>query len=180
MAQRVFENPGASYLTGGGGSDIPSPLNIGIENSRRFRALPVYANLTHFGLEGYQRMLKKQVELARGVARFIQQHPKFELLPPSEAVEKQLANTFMIVCFRHKDDLSNKKLAQEIKNTKKIYASGTTWDGQPAVRLAVCDSCRHLNRRSVRTIAYPQAEQVKTIQCVVESFSGEASEPSFS
>lgn len=119
-------------------------------------------------------MLKKQVELARGVARFIQQHPKFELLPPSDAVERQLANIFMIVCFRHKDDFSNKKLAQEIKDTKRIYASGTTWEGQPAVRLAVCEFCRHLNRQSMGRIAYAQAEQVKTIQPAVKTLYGVA------
>jgi hypothetical protein len=32
---------------------IPSPLNCGIENSRRFRALPLYAGLLEQGKTGY-------------------------------------------------------------------------------------------------------------------------------
>ena len=32
---------------------IPSPLNCGIENSRRFRALPLYAGLLEQGKNGY-------------------------------------------------------------------------------------------------------------------------------
>lgn len=32
---------------------LPSPLNCGIENSRRFRALPLYAGLLEQGKAGY-------------------------------------------------------------------------------------------------------------------------------
>lgn len=32
---------------------VPSPLNVGIENSRRFRALPLFASLMELGKEGY-------------------------------------------------------------------------------------------------------------------------------
>ena len=32
---------------------VPSPLYLGIENSRRFRALPLFASLLSLGKEGY-------------------------------------------------------------------------------------------------------------------------------
>ena len=32
---------------------VPSPLYVGIENSRRFRALPLFASLMSLGKEGY-------------------------------------------------------------------------------------------------------------------------------
>lgn len=35
--------------------DIPSPLYVGIENSRRFRALPLFASLMTYGWKGYRR-----------------------------------------------------------------------------------------------------------------------------
>lgn len=34
-------------------ASLPSPLNCGIENSRRFRALPLYAGLMEQGKTGY-------------------------------------------------------------------------------------------------------------------------------
>lgn len=34
-------------------SDTPSPLYVNIENSRRFRALPLLASLASLGREGY-------------------------------------------------------------------------------------------------------------------------------
>ena len=145
---QVFQNPGAAYLAGGA-SSIPSPLNIGIENSRRFRALPVYANLIRYGRKGYQEMLTRQIKLARRIAQFIQEHEKYELLPPfansnkSEKhvidTNKQIDNTFVILCFRAVEEGRNRYLADRIKATREMYVSGTKfWDGRPAVRIAVC------------------------------------------
>ena len=80
----VFRNAGAAYLSTGAGDDdgILSPLNVGIENSRRFRALPVYATLYAYGRSGYVGMLKRQIELARRVAGWVWDHPgMYTLLP---------------------------------------------------------------------------------------------------
>ncbi|KAK6607667.1 pyridoxal-dependent decarboxylase [Botrytis cinerea] len=69
----VFRNPNAAYLSSGP-SSIPSPLNIGLENSRRFRALPVYAVLLAYGREGLSEMFARQVRLARGISKFLDAH----------------------------------------------------------------------------------------------------------
>ncbi|KAF1351900.1 putative tyrosine decarboxylase [Delphinella strobiligena] len=163
VATKVFENPGAAYLSSGTPVDIPSPLNIGLENSRRFRALPVYANLIHYGRQGFQGMLIRQIRLARRVAKFIQSHEKYELLPAffqedcgivkerdidvaalnndlagNIDTAEQIHSTYIGACFRAKDDSLNQRLAQSIKDTKRIYMSGTSfWDGKTAVRFAV-------------------------------------------
>lgn len=42
-----------AYLASGTPADIPSPLYINIENSRRFRALPLFASLLSLGKAGY-------------------------------------------------------------------------------------------------------------------------------
>lgn len=34
-------------------ADVPNPLYCNIENSRRFRALPLFASLLSLGKEGY-------------------------------------------------------------------------------------------------------------------------------
>jgi glutamate/tyrosine decarboxylase-like PLP-dependent enzyme len=139
IADRVFQNPNAAYLATSNGPDsIMSPLNIGIENSRRFRALPVYASLVAYGKAGYRDMLERQIALSRGIAKFIIDSEDFELLPASEAhIEERLSNVFIIVIFRAMNEELNKELVAKIKATRKIYVSGTTWGGKPACRFAV-------------------------------------------
>jgi glutamate/tyrosine decarboxylase-like PLP-dependent enzyme len=139
LAERVFANPNAAYLAAGALSDgIMSPLNIGLENSRRFRALPVYASLIAYGRDGYRDMLERQIALSRSIAKFILQSEDYELLPHSHSsVEEVLANIYIIVLFRAKNEEANKRLVNDIKASRKIYVSGTAWEGKPACRFAV-------------------------------------------
>lgn len=85
-AANVFQVANAAYLNAGNTAKghIPSPLNIGIENSRRFRALPVYASLLSYGQTGYQTMLQKQIRLARKIAWWLFVHPEYTVLPENE------------------------------------------------------------------------------------------------
>ncbi|KAF2025560.1 PLP-dependent transferase [Setomelanomma holmii] len=139
IAERVFQNPNAAYLATSNGPDsIMSPLNIGVENSRRFRALPVYASLVAYGKSGYRDMLERQIELSRGIAKFILESEDYELLPESDAsTEETLSGIYIIVLFRAKNEELNKRLIESIKATRKIYVSGTSWNGQPACRFAI-------------------------------------------
>jgi glutamate/tyrosine decarboxylase-like PLP-dependent enzyme len=117
---------------------ILSPLNIGLENSRRLRALPVYASLTAYGRDGYRQMLERQVNLSRGIAEFLLDADDFVLLPKFERSRAEiLSNIFIIVLFKAKDEGLNKELVQRIKATRRIYVSGTAWNGLPACRFAV-------------------------------------------
>ncbi|KAF2835867.1 PLP-dependent transferase [Patellaria atrata CBS 101060] len=139
IAQAVFQNPNAAYLSTAP-SSIPSPLDIGLENSRRFRALPVYASLLSYGRSGYVDMLKRQIQLARDVAVYISRSESFELLalPDPGASESEIvAGIFIIVLFRAKDPFLNVKLVSRINSSRKIYVSGTSWEGKPACRFAV-------------------------------------------
>lgn len=113
---------------------IPSPLNIGIENSRRFRALPVYATLAAYGRDGYREMLERQVKLARAIASFIVQGSDYELLPHGEEGTESI---YIIVLFRARDARLNAELVRCINGSRRIYVSGTQWDGRPAARFAV-------------------------------------------
>jgi len=132
------QNGNAAYLSSGvGGSLIQSPCNIGLENSRRFRALPVYATLTAYGRGGYCEMLIRQIGLARRLAAWIFDHEGYELLPARLGKDEALAKTFIIVLFRAKEDAVNEKLVQRIKESGKVYVSGTSWDGKAATRIAI-------------------------------------------
>jgi glutamate/tyrosine decarboxylase-like PLP-dependent enzyme len=136
MLSAIFQNPNAAYLSSGPDASIPSPLNIGLENSRRFRALPVYAVLLAYGREGLGEMFARQVRLARAVSRFLKSSDDYELLP-SSSKEEHLENTHIVVIFRARDEKKNAELVKNINATRKIYVSGTKWEGKPACRIAV-------------------------------------------
>ena len=141
IPQQVFQNPNAGYLkpTNAAADAIQSPLNIGIENSRRFRGLPVYATLMAYGREGYTDMLKRQIRFARAVAAYLFDHADFELLPKDvysvrASIDKDM---FMIVLFKAKDRALNDTLVKRINASRKMCVSATVWDGSPASRIAV-------------------------------------------
>jgi glutamate/tyrosine decarboxylase-like PLP-dependent enzyme len=139
IATSVFQNPGAAYLSAAAGDQIPSPLHIGLENSRRFRALPVYANLVAYGKQGYQDMIVRQVMLARRIAVYLYESPHYEVYTPPGAEEGTLEHVFMITLFRAKDEEVNEVLVKRINETRRIYCSGTMWEGRKACRFAVAN-----------------------------------------
>ncbi|RDL37531.1 PLP-dependent transferase [Venustampulla echinocandica] len=137
----VFQNPNAAYLSSGP-SDQPSPLNIGLENSRRFRALPVYAVLLAYGQYGLGDMFARQVRLARAVSEYLDSSDCYELLPSGQSStnsdeQTKFSLTHIIVLFRAKNDAINEELVTNINATRKMYVSGTKWEGKPACRIAV-------------------------------------------
>ncbi|KAG9239649.1 pyridoxal phosphate-dependent transferase [Amylocarpus encephaloides] len=159
----VFQNANAAYLSTGPAA-IPSPLNNGMENSRRLRALPVYAVLLAHGRDGLAQIFAKQVRLARAVSAFIDTHPSYELLaqtpspaPPSHPsyyhhlsltspqptgtntpIERPpYEDTHVVVIFRAKDERVNRRLVESINGGRKIYVSGTQWQGRKACRIAI-------------------------------------------
>ncbi|KAH6630976.1 pyridoxal phosphate-dependent transferase [Chaetomium sp. MPI-SDFR-AT-0129] len=134
---QVCSNPNAAYLASSPGSSpnaILSPLNIGLENSRRFRALPVYAVLLSEGRPGISAMLSRMALLAREIAAYVRDSEQYEWLPSAEA---SLESVFIVVLFRAKEDALNEVLVDRINATGKMFVSGTKWDGKKAVRLAV-------------------------------------------
>ncbi|KAJ6028476.1 hypothetical protein N7540_004052 [Penicillium herquei] len=139
LAACVFQNANAAYLTAGAtdGPSIPSPLNIGIENSRRFRALPVYASLLCYGRDGYRDMLERQIRLARAIYEWIFDSPAYTALPETNSKADLVDQTFMSVLFRAKDDTLNEQLASKINETSRMFVSGSSWDGAPATRIAI-------------------------------------------
>jgi hypothetical protein len=60
------------------------------------------------------------------------------MLPQVEgSVGDILESIYIIVLFRAKDEKLNEQLVAKIKASRKIYVSGTSWDGRPACRFAV-------------------------------------------
>jgi glutamate/tyrosine decarboxylase-like PLP-dependent enzyme len=137
VSTRVFQNPNAPYLSTTAQDGILSPLNLGLENSRRFRGLPVYATLVANGKEGYSAMVCRMVDLARKISAFIHNDCSHLELLPQGAETDNFRGTFMCVLFRAREANLNQNLAEKIKATKKLYGSGTQWEGKPAMRFAI-------------------------------------------
>ncbi|KAI0421366.1 pyridoxal phosphate-dependent transferase [Xylaria grammica] len=135
----VFKNPNAAYLSSDNTSQIQSPLNIGLENSRRFRALPVYAVLMSEGEPGISQMMTTMVLTARAIANAIRScGDDYVLLPDAGSRPLNFDDDIhIVVLFRANDDALNKVLVQRINEGNEWYVSGSSWDGKPAVRVAV-------------------------------------------
>jgi glutamate/tyrosine decarboxylase-like PLP-dependent enzyme len=128
-------NVGAPYLPS---PDDPHP-NPGFmtpENSRRARALAVWATLRAYGRAGYREMVERHLDLAQRLARRIDSAPELE----------RLADVPLnIVCFRahpagmserELDDL-NRELGAELLRDGRVFAGTTTYDGKAAFRPAI-------------------------------------------
>ncbi|KAJ7621112.1 pyridoxal phosphate-dependent transferase [Roridomyces roridus] len=131
IQQAVFKNPSSAYLSTTALS-IPSPLNLGIENSRRFRALPLYSSLLANGRTWHCDLLERQVALARRIASYIVDSTVYELLPDND-----LDKIYMVVLFRARSDSLNSDLVSFINASKRIHVSGLPWKGRPAARIAI-------------------------------------------
>ena len=173
--ESVFTNPNAAYLSSGGGpSTIPSPLNVGIENSRRFRALPAYAVLLSEGRPGMARLVADMTRLARRTAAWLRASPHYELLPPAASADDggDDDDTFIIVLFRAASPELNDVLVQRINDTHQMYVGGTRWAGKPAVRMAVSgwrvDVQRDLEVVKAILTAVAEGKEFDMSQCAVE------------
>jgi hypothetical protein len=83
-------------------------------------------------------MFARQVRLARGISEFLESSSEYELLPHGTKDEGfEFERTHIIVLFRAVDERKNAELVKNINATRKIYVSGTKWDGKPACRIAV-------------------------------------------
>ncbi len=128
-------NVGAPYLPS---SEDPHP-NFGFispENSRRARALAVWATLRAYGRSGYRQMIERHIALAARLAEQVDSAPELE----------RLADVPLnIVCFRaHPAGLDeerlnqlNQRLGDALREDGRVYAGTTTYAGKVALRPAI-------------------------------------------
>jgi glutamate/tyrosine decarboxylase-like PLP-dependent enzyme len=128
-------NVGAPYLPS---ADDPHP-NFGFlapENSRRARALAVWATLRAYGRAGYREMVERHLTLARHLAERVDTSPELE----------RLADVPLnIVCFRARppgvseeqlNDL-NTRLGEAMRADGRVFVGTTTYAGKTALRPAI-------------------------------------------
>jgi glutamate/tyrosine decarboxylase-like PLP-dependent enzyme len=114
----------------------PNPGFLTPENSRRARALPVWATLRAYGRSGHREMVERHLELARHLGRRVDEAPQLERL-----ADVQLN----IVSFRARPDGMdegdldelNRRLGEDLLRDGRVYAGTTTYEGRVAFRPAM-------------------------------------------
>jgi glutamate/tyrosine decarboxylase-like PLP-dependent enzyme len=123
LQEQVFK-AAAAYL-----GDGPDLLHRTPENSRRFRALPVWMTLMAYGRSGYQELVSRSCLCAQRLGQHIEQSPRFELLAPV---------VLNIVCFalRGADARQRDLFLEELKRDGQVLLTPTFYAGKPAIRAA--------------------------------------------
>lgn len=132
----VFQNQSA-YLP----APEPEPdhfLHLAPENSRRFRALPLWMTLKAYGREGYAEMVERHCEVAQRLGALIEADPRWRLAAPVR---------LNVVCFAPVDaDAADVARVQKALHTDgTAYVSPSTLHGQPVLRAAICNWRTTLN-----------------------------------
>jgi glutamate/tyrosine decarboxylase-like PLP-dependent enzyme len=124
---------------------IPSALTLGIENSRRFRALPLFCALLALGKQGYSELIARNVAFAQQVGEWMHTGPGakwYEVLNAETGVVPGKVD-LNVVLFRAREGCGVKAfegagggaaLMNAINETRLMYVSPGTGG---AVRLAV-------------------------------------------
>jgi glutamate/tyrosine decarboxylase-like PLP-dependent enzyme len=114
----------------------PNPGFMTPENSRRARALAVWATLRAYGRAGHRQMVERHLRLARHLAERIDAEP---------ALERLATVKLNIVCFRVRPagvaepdlDELNRKLGEALLRDGRVFAGTTVYDGKVAFRPAI-------------------------------------------
>jgi glutamate/tyrosine decarboxylase-like PLP-dependent enzyme len=128
-------NVGAPYLPSANDAR-PSFGFMSPENSRRARALAVWATLRAYGRVGYRAMVERHVSLAQHLA---------ERVDAASDLERLAEVSLNIVCFRarppgwpeHRLDELNRSLGETLLADGRVFAGTTTYSGKVALRPAI-------------------------------------------
>ncbi|KZB68281.1 glutamate decarboxylase [Thalassospira lucentensis] len=103
-------------------------INRGVENSRRFRALPLWLAMVAYGRDGFAGIVRANCDQAADLAQWVRGHERLELLS-----EPKL-NVTMLTGPGSDDD--NRALLTRINATGKLFMTPTIYGGRFGFRAA--------------------------------------------
>lgn len=123
----------APYLVSSGNE--PDFMSLGIENSRRFRAMPVWLSLLAYGHDGIRHWVAKNIEQASMLSHWLNESDDFELVYYGE---------LNVVLFRpnvekldtEQADLLTSAVLQQINSDGQVFLSPGSWQGKNIIRAA--------------------------------------------
>lgn len=123
----TFQNSNAPYL--GDPTENFSYLNFLPENSRRFRALPIWFSLMAYGKQGYKEIVSRNIALAQRFSNTLEKSELFQLVAPTRV---------NVVCFKIVGfSLEAQQLFLKTLNKRgKVFMTASLYKGKPCVRAA--------------------------------------------
>ena len=109
-------------------------MEYAIPLGRPLRGLKLWYLMRSFGKEGYQRILREHIRLARWLADQVDAHPSFERLAPTP---------FSLVCLRAAPagvadlDALNERILEAINASGEFFLSHTKLNGKLTIRVAI-------------------------------------------
>lgn len=130
LQMETFQNSNAPYL--GDPMENFSYLNLLPENSRRFRALPVWFTLQAYGRQGYLEIVENCIRLAQQLGKALQDSAHFTLVAPVR---------LNVVCFTLKDaherETKISQIAQLLNERGKVFMTISRYQGKSCLRAAL-------------------------------------------
>lgn len=131
--------------------DEPDFMSLGIENSRRFRAFPVYLSILAYGKAGIRAGVKSNMDLAHSLASWLAQNERFELLYPCQLnvvvfrpLPKALPKKSTVSCNDVHDGLEATSLdafcqafLQTLNQEGRVFMTSGRWQGKACIRAAL-------------------------------------------
>lgn len=114
-------------------ADPRNVLHLGPENSRRWRALPLWFALMAYGADGIREIVERDCAMAKLLGDRIHEMKGYELLAPVN---------FNIACFTLTDKPTKERileLREFLVAENAAYLSPTSYAGKPALRAAFCN-----------------------------------------
>lgn len=114
-------------------NDIPDFMSLGIENSRRFRALPAWASILAYGKAGIRHWVSQNCCQAKQLATYLEHSDSWKLVHPCG---------LNVVLFRPQpsgqgyDDALTKATLRTINRRGKVFFSPGMWQGEGIIRAA--------------------------------------------
>jgi glutamate/tyrosine decarboxylase-like PLP-dependent enzyme len=108
-------------------SPLPNFMNRAVENSRRFRALPLWFSLQAYGRDGVEEMVVNNCRQAARLADWLADSADYQLLTPCK---------LNVVVFRPAKIKNLSQWLKALNATGLVFMTPGRWQGQDAVRAA--------------------------------------------
>jgi glutamate/tyrosine decarboxylase-like PLP-dependent enzyme len=106
-------------------------LSLGIENSRRFRAFPVWATLMAYGKQGIRQQIQSNINKAQKLAQWIDKSSDYLLVKRCEL------NVVLFKPNPAKHNLTCNDFIQKLNQSGQVFLTPGRWQGEPIIRAAL-------------------------------------------